>query len=194
MTNLLPPVPFQSTITDSKNPGFLPAVWADWFKQLFIRVGQSPATAFTLQSVVDETVDSVNGMATIPFDDTIPQNSEGTEILTASITPRSESNKIRIEAILNVSSSAAGRQIIATLFQDDIVDAIGAAWASVSDSNGGVTLLLRHEVVASSLEARTYKVRFGADSAAIVTLNGSAGMRVMGGVAVSSLVLTEIAT
>lgn len=37
MSNLLPPVPYKATMADAQ--GITTAIWSDWFKQLFARVG-----------------------------------------------------------------------------------------------------------------------------------------------------------
>mgnify|MGYP003670631653 FL=1 len=66
----------------------------------------------------------VAGTTTIPHDDTIPQNSEGTEMMTLAITPTNSSNILRIEAVIFLTSSAVGRYILVALFQDSTANAI----------------------------------------------------------------------
>lgn len=192
-TNLVPPVPYSAAIGDQDKGFLVPPVWADWFKQVFARVGGHLPVALPLQTVTTASSAVATGTTTVPYDDTIPQNTEGTEFLTAAITPRGESNRLVIEAVLILSCSAASRQVIAALFQDSVASALAATSAIVSEANGTLTLLLRHEMAAGTLEEITFKVRSGADSAATLTLNGSGGVRVFGGVAASSLRVTEVA-
>ena len=55
---------------------------------------------------------------TIPFDDTIPQNTEGTEIITVAITPTNVSNRLKIYLVAPmVNGNAGGTTVVAALFR-----------------------------------------------------------------------------
>lgn len=191
-TNLVPPVPYSAAICDQDKGFLVPPVWADWFKQVLARLGGHLPVALPLQALATSYSGVATGTATIPYDDTIPQNMEGTEFLSASITPRSETDVLVVEATLVLSCDTASRQVIAALFQDAEVSAISATSSVISEANGSVTLVLKHQVIAGTLEEITFKVRAGASSAATLTLNGSGGLRVLGGVASSSIRITEV--
>jgi hypothetical protein len=126
----------------------------------------------------------------IPADDTIPQNTEGSEFLSLAITPTSATNKLLIEATLNVANSAAGF-LSGALFQDSTVSAL-AAGLSFQPVNEMRQIAIRHEMVAGTTSATTFKVRGGGSAAGTTTLNGLAGGRIFGGVCISSLRITEI--
>ena len=52
--------------------------------------------------VVNKQISSiVSGTTPIPYDDTIPQNTEGVEVFTLAITPKSASNKLKFTPLLD---------------------------------------------------------------------------------------------
>ena len=134
------------------------------------------------------------GTTTIPSDDTIPQNTEGTALaaLDTTITPKSATNKLLIEMVLNVSASTAV-QAIAALFQDSTANAIAAGGVSISGSLLLGQVKIVFQMTAGTTSATTFKVRYGPASAATITINGSNAARLFGGVMLSSLTVTEIA-
>ena len=127
-----------------------------------------------------------------PEDDTIPQNTEGDEVMTLAITPVSATSKLHIFVNAFGSHSASPRQGIA-LFVDSDADAI-----SFSDSaSGGATTMmgvsLNYVVTSGSTSARTYKLRMaGMASSGTLSFNGQAGGRMFGTVTKSSMIITEI--
>lgn len=144
-----------------------------------------------LQDIVTLSGAVATGTTTIPFDDTIPQSTEGTEFLTATITPTSSTSRLVIEAVVHLSSNTAARYLIAALFQDSGANALAAASSYAETVSGPRQVVLLHEMAAGTTSATTFRVRAGADSAATVTLNGVAGARRFGGITVSSLRVQE---
>ncbi len=132
------------------------------------------------------------GSTTIPLDDTIPQNTEGTEFITCSITPKNAANILTIDVLLNFGSSASVVAIMA-LFQDSTASAIDASWITIS-ANTEQQIRLRHKMAAGTTSATTFKVRLGPSTAATFTLNGAASSRYLGGVLSSSIHITETAS
>ena len=149
--------------------------------------------------VANEVVQIVNvtssaattGTTIIPFDDTIPQNTEGTEFITLAITPTNASNILHIKGSLLVGSSA-NAHIIAALFQDTTVDALAAIADYQSTANATKVIDINHYMVAGTTSATTFKIRVGPNSAATLTLNGNGGTRLFGTTIKSSLSITEI--
>ena len=134
--------------------------------------------------------DSITGTAQIAADDTIPQQSEGTEILTLEITPTSASNKLLIEIIVFGSSSATA-VLTPCLFQDSTAAAISAVTKYTEEGTGTATISLNHYMTAGTTSATTFKVRVGVN-AGTFTLNGYSGTRKLGGVASSSMTISEV--
>lgn len=145
-----------------------------------------------LQQVHSSSSALASGTTQIPLDDTIPQNTEGTEFLTATITPASSSNILLIEIEVTITS-AGGGNIIGALFQDSTAGALAATNARPQGNDPG-PLILRHRMTAGTTSATTFKFRAGPPTSTTVYLNGnSAGVRIFGGVCASSITVTEIA-
>ncbi len=149
----------------------------------------SPGITVQVVSVLDGEVST--GSNPIPWDDTIPQNTEGDEYILASITPQSAANMLRIDVSLNLRSSLQGLVTIGALFQDTLVDAINATTVHVPGSTPVAPVLLTHWMEAGTTSATTFKVRAGTDSVSTLTLNGNGGNRYLGGVLYSSIIITE---
>ena len=148
--------------------------------------------AVSVNGVV-QTVNTQNGGAgsgttAIPWDDTIPQNTEGDEYINRSITPKNTNNILHIDVTLVLSNNAATVQT-AALFQDTTASAIAAAGVYIDTADKGYTLTFKHKMVAGTTSATTFKVRSGGQSGT-TTLNG-AGSRKYGGVSASSITITE---
>jgi hypothetical protein len=156
--------------------------------------GKFPSSVFPgaiVQSVRAQgnTFQTVNQV--IPDDDTIPQQSEGLEILTQAITPTKVGNKLRVRAVLPFSTNAPN-SLQAAVFQDAAADAIAA---SLGESvTGGVdgSLVVETEVVAGALTATTFKLRVGM-SGGTGYVCGRSGSRVLGGSMNYTITVDEIA-
>lgn len=148
------------------------------------------AAGVTIQTVNTQTGAVATTTTVMPFDDTIPQITEGAEFMTLSITPTSASNKLRIEVVFNGSCSTTS-YITAALFKD----AGASALASASKSGSGGTyeqVVFSHWVDAGSTSAQTFRVRAGQHTAGTLTFNGDSGARRLGGVMSSSITITEV--
>lgn len=127
----------------------------------------------------------------IPFDDTIPQNTEGDEVLTQAITPKSATSILEIVAIIHISAAAA-EHLIAALFVDSTADALSASVYYKGAADNMEAVIVRHRVISGSTSARTYKIRIGTETQNVV-MNGitTGPARRLGGVLISSLRITE---
>ena len=132
------------------------------------------------------------GTTVIPFDDTIPQNTEGNEYMSLAFTPESASNKLKIEIVFQAGASTPAR-LLAALFQDSTANALAAAQMYIDTASAGGVLTFTHWMTAGTASATTFKVRGGLNVAGTTSFNGSGGTRVFGGVAASSITITEIA-
>jgi len=128
----------------------------------------------------------------IPFNDTVPQNTEGTEIITLSITPTSASNKLVIKFFLPMwdSSSLVG---ICALFQDSSSDALAAAGSIIYAVNYATQLGMVHIMDAGTTSATTFKIRVG-PNAGTMYLNRRQSASYFGSTTLhATLQITEIA-
>ncbi len=128
----------------------------------------------------------------MPFDNTIPENSEGNEVMTLEITPTSATNKLKIEVVVNAHAQTYNTGGVA-LFQDSTVNALavamfGSGGAEASNFTG--TVVFTHYMTAGTTSATTFKIRLGAASGG-AGFNGKTGA-VFGGVIASSITITEL--
>ena len=141
---------------------------------------------------------NANLSADIPDDDTIPQNTEGSEIVAASITPQSTSSKILIiftgQVSMDAASGGSPKGAIA-LFKDSDASALNAeqllAVTSIQQLDASLTLL--HSP--STTSSVTYKIRAGRSggtSGIGIRFNGSTTGRKFGGASAAVLTLIEV--
>jgi hypothetical protein len=149
-----------------------------------------------LQVVNIETGALVTGSTIMPADDSIPQKTEGIEVMTLAITPTSATNKLKIEVVCCMGNASADNALTAALFQDDTANALAAILEDTyNDGNFAHTVHFIHYMTAGTTSATTFKVRAGSDLSGTVYFNG-AGVttaRLLGGVMASSITITEIA-
>ena len=150
------------------------------------------AASGVVQQVNTQTGALATGTTVIPFDDTIPQNTEGTEFMTLAITPTSATNNLFIQVDAICSYSIANG-MTAALFQDSTASALAAASEYQTTGTGITTISFNHTMAAGTTSATTFKIRIGGETAGTLTFNGIAGGRIMGGVYASSVTITEVA-
>jgi len=150
------------------------------------------AAGAVVQVVNTQTGAVATGTTTIPLDDTIPQNTEGNEYMTLAITPRSATNKLKIEVQFFYAQSGGAHTTVA-LFQDSTANALAAVTDGTGVPDACSPASLTHYMTAGTTSSTTFKVRAGGSSAGTVTFNGRAGARLFGGVGASSITITEIA-
>lgn len=123
-----------------------------------------------MQSLRTSTTAIVTCNTNIPFDNTIPQNTEGTQVLTQSITPTSGANVIRVEFGGWGSTVGSGSNMTASLIQDATANALAAAASQFGATSAIGPIFLRHEFVGNIIVATSMNIRVG-NSAATVTIN-----------------------
>lgn len=150
------------------------------------------ATSFG--SVVVQSVDATpytansNLSTQIPSDDTTPTVSEGTEILTANITPTSSSNKIRITIDGFGHPSGTGSALIVAVFRNSTCVAVKALGA-----NGIFATIATNKIDSPATTSQvTYSVRVGPYGANSLRMNGTVSGRLFGGTASCTMRLEEI--
>lgn len=158
-----------------------------------------PARAY--DSYVDNT-DITGAGNVIPRDDTIPQNTEGTEILSASITLKKSNSRVRIIVDLCGACSSSQnddpRCAAIAIFKDSGADAIKASRMGYDGSNISSTTLMGFSACIQWEEAPgagtfTYSVRVGVETSTdVLRLNGLIGSRLYGGVAAATLTIQEV--
>lgn len=130
----------------------------------------------------------------IPNDNTIPQQTEGTEVVTVSITPKSATNKLRVQAAIHIQGVNGSTTHVIALFRDSGADALATSYhGSINGENTKDTMILDYTLTAGSTAATTFKIRAGSASANPLGINGTTGgVAEYGGTLVSSVTVTEI--
>lgn len=143
-----------------------------------------------IQTVTTLTGAVATGTTAIPYDDTIPQITEGTEFMTRAITPNNSSNILLIEVTFFGTTSDTN-QLAVALFQDATAGALAAVAQRCASGDGG-TIKLVYVMAAGTTSSTTFRVRAGTSGGGTITINGTGGGRLYGGVAASSIVIKEI--
>jgi len=143
-----------------------------------------------VQSVTSSTNAYTSHTTALPYDDTIPQNTEGDSLLTGSITPTTTSNRVRVTVLLNIDSGNVMGQC--ALFRGAVANALAAA-ATINGLDNMTQLSLVFEDVPGSVSAQSYALRVGPNSSTMY-VNGTSGGRIYGGVMISYMRLEEIVT
>ena len=168
-----------------------------------LSIGFSPGTVE--QFIYSNTSAAIECATVMPWDDTIPQNTEGDEVLTATITPKNTNNYLVIDFV-GVGSCNLQYPCCVALFRDAVANAIAATtWGCDNgkeySQNWNIPISLKFVMPAGTINPITFKIRVGcgigagAGSGAYINSfydSGSvAQVRVFGGVAATTLTITE---
>lgn len=153
--------------------GFLPKLANTGTKYL-----RDDGTYQTLTSIVVQEVSTSTNAQTslttgIPFDNTIPQNTEGDQIMSQAITPTSSSNKLILEGVVNLGENANTDVLMMALFQDSTANAkqVGVCAAGGTIGNGAIPLY--YEMTAGTTSSTTFNIRAGTTSGSACYVNKS---------------------
>ncbi len=135
------------------------------------------------------------GTTVIPADDTIPQITEGDEYMTLAITPTNASNILYIDVVVFSSNDNAGASYMtAALFQDATAGALACNMQTTqAAASRPCQIYFKHKMTAGTVVATTFRIRVGSHAVGTTTFNGNAGGRYFGGIAASSITITEVA-
>jgi hypothetical protein len=124
------------------------------------------------------------------LDDTIPQVTEGYQVMWIPIAPTSSNNKLLVEVSMPISST--GTRVISALFQDATANALVAARDYGPNAEELGNMVYSYMGTAGTTSNTHLEVRVGPSDANTVTLNGVTGGRQFGGINYSSITVTEI--
>lgn len=167
------------------------AITTSTFKLIILRADGQAVVPGKVVQVVNAGNSAVATTTTvIPFDDTIPQNTEGLEAMTLAITPKNTANLLVIQVWVSGGKNSGAGFITSALFQDSTAAALAAIGVGQTTTNHPNIPSFTHFMTAGTISSTLFKVRAGAD-AATFTLNGIGGVRRYGGVISSSITITE---
>ena len=156
-----------------------------------VSIGATAGNNPLLQVVTSSTGSLVTLTTTMTIDDTVPTNTTGTEVITATITPKSSSNILYI-LFTGITGVNASTTTVTALFQDSTTNALASSQTTGVSTNNEAPILI-YKMTAGTTSATTFKVRMGPQtSLGPIYLNGSnVGTALWGGVASTKLTVYE---
>ena len=155
---------------------------------------QRAASLNTSRTLIQEAYTSSGAVATgttiIPFDDTVPQITEGDQYFSLAFTPTNAANILEFSAVIQLANSNSNSPLIAALFQVAVANSLKVAY-TVQPTGSLAQITLIHEITAGATAATTYSIRAGGSGAGTTTLNGFSGGRFFGGVGTSFFRIRE---
>ncbi len=147
-----------------------------------------PLPGDTLQRQRSVTGARVTGTTQTPYDNTIPQNTEGDQYFSIPITPQSGANVAWLRAGTEWTASASW---VLHFHQDAIANAIYAQTFG-SPANGSLASNIEFMQQFASAALTTFKLRAGVSGAATLQLNSNNNAAIMGGVSYSYMEVLEV--
>lgn len=126
-------------------------------------------------------------------DGTTPQIDEGDPYLWATMTTTNLSNPIRVSALANLATTAAGSRMQAHLHRNSEVDAVLSSVAWHDAANAMQPTIVDGMLATTTSGATGYYLICGANLAGTTTLNGEAGGARLGPSIVTYLTIEEVA-
>lgn len=144
------------------------------------------------QIVTSKTSAVLSSSTILPADNTIPQSTEGSQFITATITPQSATSTILVIATVGAMSPNAICTVTSALFRDSAASAFAAGAIAISTAGFTTAYSLVSNFASGATSATTIKLRVGANVGSTVFLNGYPGpTSYFGGVCSSTLTLIE---
>lgn len=154
-----------------------------------VSAGSIINSAFTASATV-----ASNASTTIPFDNTIPQNTEGDAYasLDTSITPYFSGSILDVEVYFPSVSGSGTIDLTFALFRDSTADALASVVVTIDASNYSRSATLRAQVSAGSTSATTFKVRWGRSGSTGYINRISSTADIHGGILKATMTIREI--
>ncbi len=162
-------------------------VWQD-SATLFRVMKMNGSSGGALVQLVEATpfTTTVTSLAITPYDNTIPQNTEGQQILTLIIPSPVVGNRIVVDVNVGDVSPVNVRASILALFKDSGVNAISSAVSMSGTTGSERTMHIHHSFIVASTTDITLNARIGGNVAS-VSLNTR-----MGGTAECTMTAMEV--
>lgn len=140
--------------------------------------------------VVAEDATRTTYSSAIPIDDTIPQNTEGTQIFSKTIPLQSATSKVSIKVFIQGATDTANAFLVISAFRGATANAIGTGFTRLVNTELSQAELFCMDSPATQGSV-TYSVRLGISTGNFYT-NGNSGARFFGGAAKCTLQILEI--
>jgi hypothetical protein len=135
-------------------------------------------------------IPSTSGTSAVPYDNTEPLSTEGTEIWTRTITPSNTTSRIVVECPFTVDLGTSNRVLIVSLFRDTVN--LGTALFYSTGGGRPVTLSMKVNDLPGTSSPVAYSMRAGVGAGtATWYINSTAGGQTLGGKLVSQYEIRE---
>lgn len=150
-----------------------------------------PARAFNSSAAYTEV------SAVVPFDDTKPEITEGTEVVAQAITLKRATSRVRASFNVPMGQTAANfADAVASLFIAGTTEALATVYRFAQADNDAISTMLTlpgFEHAPGSVGPHTYSVRVGkSTNSGNLHINGTPSARIFGGAALVTLTLEEV--
>jgi hypothetical protein len=155
---------------------------------------QDYVTKAYVDSISNKVVSTHSGVksttAVFPYDNTKPQNTEGTEVteLATTITPKSASSLIKVTVFLPFVDTSANRVFMGAIYKDEVADALTSGALTIVNANNPAYFVLTYYEAAATTDARTYKFRYGAHGSGTTYIGRDTTGRTLGDAQYSMIV------
>lgn len=154
----------------------------------------NPTQAVLASGLVDRAYASYSASGVInyviPLDDSAPTSTEGAEIMSASLTPKNTTNRVRV-TFTGFGYAVSANTGICTLVINSGPSAVQASCLSAQNSTCPGLVTFQYEHVPGTTSPVTYKIRAGGATTGALYLNSNGAGRIFGGVAHCSLSIEE---
>ncbi len=140
----------------------------------------------------------ISTSSVIPFDNTIPQITEGAQLITLAITPQNAANTLYINAHMSGAVNetiAVGQGASLALFQDATANALATATAEDDEGGGGANFInteLYYAMVAGTVSSTTFQIRIGVSNLANTVYINGGSIPLYGGTVKLNLKIMEV--
>lgn len=144
---------------------------------------------------VTETADATYSSAAtalIPYDDTLPQITEGEELITVSITPKYNDSILYVDLTGFFSVGVSPDTMVVALFKDSDVDALSSTFGLSATATTLLPIDLSYNMVSGTTSLITFRIRVGSPGDSTAYMNGTSAGRTLGGSLITRLKVTEV--
>lgn len=132
-----------------------------------------------------------SGSNVIPFDNTIPQITEGDQYMSLTFTPTNASSTLEISVTAVLSCTNATQSVVAALFQVGVSDALAVAAHTQQVGTGISTISFKHHMTAGTTSPITFTVRGGGQAGTCFLNGNNTSGALFGGKYASSITVVE---
>lgn len=162
----------------------------NWEVHQYQRAAQPPSGT-VIQVAQQLYTTYATGTTVLPYDNTTPTNQEGDQYISFGFTPKSASSTLYVDVVATFSTNGTPDSTMA-LFVGSGTSAVAAVGAKTSAANSAMSFPLTFKVASSGTTSTSFNLRIGNAAGAATYFNGASAAGLYGGVATSSIKITEV--